>query len=130
RGEWAKEQARAVQRQLSGKQVGFVGFGAIGRAVCRLLRGFGATLVYHDPVRLPAADERGLQVRHVELDELLRSCDVVTLHCPLTEHTRHLIGARELSLMKREAVLVNCARGGVVDEEALVAALRDGRLAA
>lgn len=130
RGEWAKEQARAVQRQLSGKHVGFVGFGAIGREVCRLLSGFGVTLLYHDVVRLPTAEEQRLQVRHVELDELLGSCDVVTLHCPLTPQTRHLIGARELALMKREAVLVNCARGGVVDEAALVAALRDGQLAA
>jgi phosphoglycerate dehydrogenase-like enzyme len=109
---------------LTGTTVGIVGLGDIGRAVARRLAGFDVEIVGSDPA---GASWDG--VRLLPLDELLAVCDVVTLHVPLVVGTRSLIGARELALMRRGAILVNTARGGVVDERALLHALRDGHLA-
>ena len=108
--------------------VGVVGMGRIGQEVTKRLAGWDATIVYYDPFRLPPERERELGVRYVELDELLRTSDVVTVHVPLNAQTRHLIDAESLSIMKSTAVLVNTARGGLVDEDALVTALREGRI--
>ncbi len=107
-----------------GKALGVVGFGRIGQAVARRGQGFGMELFYTSRSRKP--DIGGaLRARFVSLDELLQKSDFVVLCTPLTPDTRHLIGARELELMKRDAILVNIARGPVVDEAALVSALRD-----
>jgi glyoxylate reductase len=114
---------------LRGKQLGVVGLGAIGARVAERARAFGMTIAYHGRHEAPADRVAPLQARRLELDELLASSDVVSLHCPLTEETRHLIGARELALMKPTATLVNTARGPVVDEAALSLALREGRIA-
>ena len=111
-------------RQLTGATVGLVGYGHIGRRVAARLRGFDVELLIHDPA-LPA----GRGDTSIALDDLLRRSDVVSLHCPLTASTRHLIDARALGLMRPEAVLVNTSRGGVVDEDALVAALSAGAIA-
>lgn len=113
---------------LSGKTIGLVGFGAIGRTVARLLAGFGCTILYAKPTRLPAEEEARLGVRHASLDELLARADVVSLHCPLTPATAGMIDAAALARMKRGAILVNVARGGVVVEADLVRALRDGTI--
>lgn len=113
---------------LSGRVVGLVGGGAVGRDLARLLAPFGTRVLCADP----APDHRALNeldVETVELDELLRSSDVVSVHAPLTPATRGLIGAGALAKMKPSAVLVNTARGGLVDEAALKAALKEGRLA-
>jgi phosphoglycerate dehydrogenase-like enzyme len=123
RGEWDRG-GRLIGGELSGSTVGIVGLGAIGRAVARRLAGFGVRILGYDVADLEVAD-----VRQVGLDELLRSSDVVTLHVPLGHHTRNLIGRREFALMRPGAVLINAARGGVVDEQALVEALREERLA-
>lgn len=107
-------------RELSGMTLGIVGFGDLGRAVARIGEGFGMkVLVWQRP---------NGEVKHgrVLLAELLRQSDIVTLHCPLTEQTRHLIGEKELAFMKRNAILINTARGGLVDEQALANALRQG----
>jgi glyoxylate reductase len=115
---------------LTGKTLGVVGLGGIGRAVARRALGFGMEIAYTSPRRAPAEVEDALGgARHVALEELLRTSDVVTLHCPLTPATHHLIDARALSLMRPSAFLVNTARGPVVDEAALVEALRGGALA-
>ena len=115
--------------EIEGKTVGIVGFGSIGRHVARIFRdGFGAAILAYDP----AVDAKSPDLRLAEmatLDDLLASADVVTVHAPLTAETRHMIGARELALMKPRAALVNTARGGLIDERALVTALRDGKLA-
>jgi D-3-phosphoglycerate dehydrogenase len=111
---------------LSGKTVGIVGFGAIGQALARLLSGFGCRILYVKRSPLPAGEEAALNARHVDLQELLREADVVSLHCPLTPETAGLINRETLALMKKTAVLVNLARGGIVVEDDLVAALRDG----
>lgn len=114
-------------RDLWGATLGIVGFGRIGQGVAKRARGFEMKILYHDVQRLPDA-EREFGAEYRPLDDLLREADFVTLHVQLTEDTRHLIGAREFGLMKREAVLVNAARGPVVDTDALVAALRDGAI--
>ncbi|WP_344088223.1 D-glycerate dehydrogenase [Luedemannella helvata] len=108
---------------VHGATLGIVGFGQIGQAVARRARGFGMRVHHHGG----RSDGEGLSQR-VTLDELLRTSDVVSLHLPLTDATRGLIGAAELALMKPTATLVNTARGGIVDEAALADALRAGRL--
>jgi phosphoglycerate dehydrogenase-like enzyme len=107
--------------QLHGSTVGLVGYGAIGGAVGRRVEAFGATLLVHDP--LGAADGE-----LVELDELLERSDVVSLHLPLAPETTTLIDARRIALMRPGAILVNTSRGPIVDQDALVEALREGRL--
>jgi glyoxylate reductase len=114
---------------LQGKTLGIVGMGLIGQATARRARAFGMEVVYAGRRAVDPAVEAELGARRLELDELLAVADVVSLHCPLTEHTRHLIDARRLGLMKPSACLVNTARGPVVDEAALAAALRDGTIA-
>jgi phosphoglycerate dehydrogenase-like enzyme len=116
--------------ELCGSTVGIVGMGRIGREVARRLAGWEVNLIYYDPVRLSADVERQFSVRYLELDQLLRAADAVTVHVPLNARTRNLIDAESLSLMKPTAVLVNTARGGLVDEKALANSLRDGRLLA
>ena len=111
-------------RRLSTLTCGVVGLGRIGRASAAKLRALGADVVAHDPC--PPADTGGVPV--VALDDLLRRSDVVVLHAPLTEATRHLIGGRELALMPPGALLVNVGRGGLVDTAALVASLQSGHL--
>ena len=116
-GRWADSEA--LQRwHLSRRCLGLVGYGQIARLVEKMLRGFDLRVLHHDP----------FSRQSTPLPDLLRQADCVSLHCPLTAETRRLIGAAELALMKPGALLVNTARGPVVDEEALVAALRAGRL--
>jgi len=115
---------------IHGKTLGVVGFGRIGRAVARRGLGFGMRVLYHDTVRADAAAERELNATPVDLDTLLRESDFVTLHTLLSADTRHLVNERTLRLMKRTAVLINAARGPVVDEAALVRALSEKWIAA
>jgi D-3-phosphoglycerate dehydrogenase / 2-oxoglutarate reductase len=111
--------------ELQGKTLGIIGFGRIGQRVARRARAFEMQVIAHDPFLDPAAARR-LEVELLPLDELLRRSDAVTLHTPLTEQTRHLLDAARLALLPRGALVVNCGRGGVVDEEALLAALESG----
>jgi len=126
-GRW--EKTRYQGRELSGRTLGVIGFGRIGQEVAKRARAFGMHVLAYDPVVTsgPADCE---WVRHVGRDTLLAESDVVTLHVPLTDDTRHSLSTRELALLKRDAVLVNASRGGVVDEVALHAALVGGRLRA
>ncbi|MGP4019980.1 2-hydroxyacid dehydrogenase [Saccharopolyspora sp. 5N708] len=113
---------------LQGKTLGIVGLGAIGQAVARRARAFGMDIVYTGRRRAAGEVEAELNARFLPQDELLRTADVVSLHCPLTEQTRHLIDESALVAMKSTAVLVNTSRGPVVDELALAEALREGRI--
>jgi glycerate dehydrogenase len=106
---------------LAGSRLGIVGYGALGRKVAQLGRAFGMQVCVAS--RSPVADD---DVTVLPLDELLRTCDVISLHLPLTEQTRNMIGKRELETMKPTALLINTARGGLVDEAALARALKDG----
>lgn len=114
---------------FSGRIIGVVGMGRIGQAVARRARGFGMKIIYHDTRRLAPSDEHELGTRYVALRELIRVSDFITLHCPLTRETWHLIGSKELAMMKPGAYLLNVARGPVVDEKALVKALREKKIA-
>jgi phosphoglycerate dehydrogenase-like enzyme len=109
--------------ELAGKRLGIVGYGAVGREVARIAGSLGMEVVAHDPF-LPEAD-----VELVDLATLLGSADAISLHVPLNESTRDLIDAEALERMRPDALLVNTARGGIVDEQALAEALRSGRLA-
>jgi len=112
-----------------GKVLGIVGLGRIGYAVAKRARGFDMKILYYDVVRRPEA-EKELGAEYTSLDDLLRRSDFVTIHVPLTPETRKLIGERELKLMKKTAVLVNTARGPIVDQKALTKALSEGWIAA
>jgi len=114
--------------ELAGKTLGIVGMGNIGTRVALRARAFEMVLLVCDPY-IPASHVTALGGRGVGMDELFRESDYVTLHCPLNAETHHLVGEKQLALMKRSAFLVNLARGGVVDEQALVASLRDKRIA-
>ena len=116
-------------QELDGKVLGIVGMGNIGREVALRARPFGCRMVYYDIEGLPPQLEEELGVERMELDDLMRTSDIVTLHVPLTPETRHLIDGEKLALMKPEAFLLNLARGEVVDEEALAEALEEDRLA-
>jgi lactate dehydrogenase-like 2-hydroxyacid dehydrogenase len=114
---------------IQGKTLGIVGLGQIGRATARRARAFGMSIAYTGRRRAGSEAEAELEASFLPLDELLATADVVSLHCPLSAETRHLIGPRELALMKPAAFLVNTTRGPVVDEAALVDALAGGTIA-
>jgi phosphoglycerate dehydrogenase-like enzyme len=116
--------------ELEGKTLGIVGLGTIGKKVARRAAAFGMRILYYDIARLAEDAEDALGVRFVLLPELLRTADIVTLHVPLNDVTRNLIGTRELGMMQPAGVLINTCRGPVVDETALHTALTTGRIAA
>jgi glyoxylate reductase len=122
---WGPKQLRGLD--VWGRKLGIVGMGRIGQAVARRARGFGMEILYHNRSRKEDA-ENELGVRYLGLEDLLRESDFVSIHTPLTGETRHLIGKRELDLMKPTAVLVNTSRGPVVDEGSLADALESGRI--
>jgi (S)-sulfolactate dehydrogenase len=128
-GKWPRA-ALCEGRETAGKTLGIVGFGGIGRLVAKLAQGLGMKVLAADPaIAADAAVWRETGVAYRGLDDLLAESDAVTLHVPLVRETRHLFSAGRLSQMKRGAVLVNTARGGVIDEAALAAALAHGHLA-
>ncbi len=127
-GVWAKKQALGTE--LRGKVLGIIGMGRIGQAVARIAYyGFGMKIIYYDVRRCPKEIEEEIKAECVDLDTLLREADIVSLHVPLVPATKHLINEEKLRLMKKTAILINTARGGVVDTEALVKALREGWIA-
>jgi glyoxylate reductase len=129
-GEWTRWQWDLLWgNDVYGKTLGILGFGRIGRAVARRALGFNMRVLYHDTVRADAAAERKLQASYMDRDALLRESDFVSLHTLLIPETRHLIDERTLRLMKKTAILVNAARGPIVDEAALVRALKEGWIA-
>ena len=115
---------------VAGKTIGLIGGGGlIGKAVARRAHGFGMRVLYWTPRRKPESEEREAGLTYVPLDQLLQESDFVSLHQPLNAQTRHQIGARELGLMKKSAFLINTARGAIVDEAALVRALKGKKIA-
>lgn len=130
-GAWHINALRGVSRELFGKTVGYVGMGRIACAVAERLRSFGCPGIYFDPeVELPSDMESRLGVRAGSFHDVLAAADILTIHVPLTDATRGLIGEDALGRMKRDAILVNTARGGIVDEAALADALGSRRLLA
>lgn len=129
-GQWQRWQWDLLWgADVHGKTLGIVGFGRIGRAVARRATGFNMRVLYHDAIRADAAAERELRATSVGLETLLSEADFVTLHTNLTPETRHLVNERTLRLMKKSAILVNAARGPIVDEAALARALKEGWIA-
>lgn len=126
-GHWFLEESRPIRR-LAGSTLGLIGFGKLARAVVPKARAFDLTIMAHDLYVSPAEIERE-GVKAVSLDYLLKESDFISLHLPLIPETRHLIDRREFSLMKSSAVLINTSRGRVVNEEALIEALSEGKIA-
>ncbi len=114
---------------VTGKVVGIVGMGGVGKAVARRAAGFSMRLTYHDPQRLPAAEEKALGLAWVPFEQLLGESDFITINARLVPETRHLFSDRQFELMKPTAYVINTARGPIVDEQALVRALKDRRIA-
>lgn len=125
-GHWPR--GRLMGRELSGRVMGLIGFGSIAREVAARARSLGMAVAASDPY-VPATSSAWEGVARLDLDELLAKADVVSLHVPLLDGTRHLLSAEKLALMRPDAIVVNAARGGVLDEAALAAALRENRLA-
>jgi D-3-phosphoglycerate dehydrogenase / 2-oxoglutarate reductase len=126
-GKW--DRSKFTGTQLEGKTLGIIGLGRVGLAVAKRAQGFGMTVVGFDPF-LAAEKAQELGIESVQrLDDLWPRCDFLTLHTPMTAETRHLVGAAELARMKPSARIINCARGGLIDEAALLAALNSGRVA-
>lgn len=128
-GGWEKNEVWKRSIMVTGKTVGIIGLGSIGKGVAKRLAGFDCRILYHNRNRIPAAEEAALGVEYATLDDLLRQSDIVSLNCPLSPETKGMIDARAFGLMKRGALLVNVARGGVVVEADLIRALEDGTLA-
>jgi glyoxylate reductase len=114
--------------EVTGKTLGIIGLGRIGKAVARRARGFDMRVIYHNRERMGSDEERELQAEYADMKRLLRESDFVSLHVPLTEETKYLVGAKELALMKPTAFLINTSRGPVVDEKALVKVLRERKI--
>ncbi|KJK56770.1 2-hydroxyacid dehydrogenase [Saccharothrix sp. ST-888] len=129
RADWALPRLQPSITELSGRTLGVIGLGAIGREVARRAAAFDMTVQYTGPRPAPAEVELRLGARRVDLDELLRTSDYVSLHAPLTDRTRHLLDAERLALLKPTAFVVNTARGALIDQDALADALTAGALA-
>jgi glyoxylate reductase len=126
---WKWDMFMMLGSGIQGRRLGIVGMGGIGQALAIRARAFGMTIAYHNRTPVDADTEHRLGARYKPLGELLATSDVVSINCPYTPETHHLIGPEALATMKSSAFLVNTARGPIVDEEALVAALRDGSIA-
>lgn len=127
-GRWSREEYSRRSYTVAGKTVGIFGSGNIGRKAAALFKAFGAEVIYYDPYRLTVNQEQALGMQFVTREELWEKADILTLHAPLTEDTRHVINAVTLNQMKDGAVLINTAREELVDYEAVAAALGRGKL--
>ena len=128
-GVWLNAQLRTQCFTLRGKKVGIVGIGNVGKHLARLLQGFGANVVYTDVRALDADEEAKLGIRFESLTDICETCDIISLHVPMTPKTKHMIGENEIARMKPNMILINTARGGLIDELALAKALEEKRIA-
>jgi len=128
-GKWVQTEIKGINQHLTGKTVGIVGMGNIGKNLVRLLKGFECRVLYYDVQRLSPEREAALGIAYCSLEELLRSSEVVSLHAPATPETAGMINAGTLAMMDRNAILINTARGELIDEGALVEALKNGMIA-
>ena len=130
-GRWHQGIPRTVNiYEMEDKTVGLVGLGNIGRQVARRVKAFDAQVIYYDTFRLNPQEEEKLGVQYVSLDTLLETSDIVSLHVPLNESTRHMINAQAFNRMKPSAIIINTCRGEVIDEQAMITALQQGRILA
>lgn len=129
KGEWSKNTFLNSSFCLNNKLTGIIGGGNIGRQVAAKAQAFGARVQYYDPNRLPPDMEEKWGMTYVPLETLIETSDIISLHVPLLESTRHMLGQEEIERMKDGAVIINTARGGLIDDKALVRAVRSGKLA-
>ncbi|MGN0295512.1 MAG: 2-hydroxyacid dehydrogenase [Lachnospiraceae bacterium] len=127
-GLWDNKYYSECMTTLNHKTVGIIGGGNIGKSVAKKVQAFGADAIYYDSFRMNPEMEKEYRMSYVTFEELLRKADIITLHIPLLDSTRHLIGAEQMKLMKDGVMLINTARGGLIDEEALAAALKSGKV--
>lgn len=127
-GQWAKHDIGISCHDIYGKQVGLIGLGNIGMYVAKMLKGFGVQLAYYKRKPFPSELEKRLDICYLPLKKLLATSDIISLHCPLNPKTTELLGFDELASIKTGAVLVNTARGGLINETALLDALKSGHL--
>lgn len=127
-GIWIKQGNGIQNRELKGKCVGLVGMGHIGRKVARILSAFGANIVYTDVRRMPEEMENEYQIRYEQFNQLVSMSDIISLHCPLTEDSRNLFDEKVFKMMKPGSIIVNTARGGLIEEAALVNALANNEI--
>jgi D-3-phosphoglycerate dehydrogenase / 2-oxoglutarate reductase len=129
KGHWVKHDLGMSCHDLYGKTVGLIGLGSIGKFVAQMLQPFGVKVIYTKRDRLSSQQEESLNISFCSMSELLRTADIVSLHCPLTDETNQLMDKTAFAQMKRGAFLINTARGGLVDDEALLDALQAGQVA-
>ena len=128
-GEWSNKTFLETTRTLNGARVGLIGGGNIGRQVAKRVQSFGASVQYFDPYRLSEEMEKQNRMEFVSLDELFSTSDFISVHAPLTDENYHMIGEEAFAKMKPTAIVINTARGGLVDETALIKAIDEGRIA-
>jgi phosphoglycerate dehydrogenase-like enzyme len=129
KGKWLKTELRGQAQHLTGKIVGIIGMGNIGRNLTKLLRGFDCKVNYFDIYRHTPEAEGDLGASYMPFNDLLKTCEVISLHAPLTPHTANMINSIALRMMSRNAILINTARGGLIDQKALIEALSSGAIA-
>jgi Phosphoglycerate dehydrogenase and related dehydrogenases len=128
-GNWRGETGIASSSYvIDGKMVGLIGFGAIGKQVAQKVKAFGADVQYYDAVRMSTEDETKCDVKYADLTSLLKTSDIISLHLPLTEKTKHLINKDTIELMKDTVIIINTSRGAIIKEDDLVAALKTNRI--
>ena len=128
-GKWKSSKfGQEEEHEVAGKTIGIVGLGMIGKVLARRLAGFEVKLIYTDPVRPTPEEATRLNVQYREPDDLFREADIVTLHAPFDKTTHHMVCERTINLMKRDAILINCARGELVNEADLYRALKEKRI--
>jgi len=125
-GNWSKNDIGIECNSLHGKTVGIIGIGNIGKTIIKMLQPFGVTILYHDILKLTKQEEIELKIQYCDLPELYKKIDILSLHCPLTPQTNELIGAQEIASMKQGVIIINTARGKLIEETALYNALRSG----
>lgn len=129
RGIWKKQAQGVCTHELCGKTVGLIGMGAIGRKVAGMLKAFGAEVLYNDVSKMKQEDENTLEIKFSTREEIIEKSDIISLHCPLTDDTRHMINDRTVNKMKNGVILINTARGGLIDEAALINGIKNGKIA-
>ena len=129
RGIWKKQAQGVCTHELCGKTVGLIGMGAIGRKVAGMLKAFGAEVLYNDVSKMKQEDENALGIKFSTRKEIIEKSDIISLHCPLTDDTRHMINDRAVNKMKNGVILINTARGGRIDEAALINGIKNGKIA-
>ncbi len=126
KGIWEKQEQGIRNFELRGKTVGIVGIGNIGKSVAKLLKNFDISVLYYDTIKIPEEIEKDLGITYTSLEQLISGVDILSLHCPLTSQTENIIGKKQLASMKNDSIIINTARGGLIDEDALAESLCSG----